>query len=208
LVSEGEDLWKEVVVASRCGQPSAVDKNEFVYDTSYQIQDQYSMSGQIVMIVMRIHCGSSFPGLSGLNPFTIFNSPSRLLKQQSLWTVIVLVLFTSIQKMWIKSMCKNDLSDEDSDSETDIQLPDIQDKNTLDVYVFHSLTSSKCKLEEILLEIENDAVKKAISLVKSNDIIAITKSIWRKEATKWMKNVSQQQLLGITLITFFGEVVV
>ncbi|CAI2193214.1 19652_t:CDS:2 [Funneliformis geosporum] len=144
LVSEGEDLWKEVVVASRCGQPSAVDKNEFVYDTSYQIQDQYSMSGQIVMIVMRIHCGSSFPGLSGLNPFTIFNSPSRLLKQQSLWTVIVK------KRLRITS---DDLSDEDSDSETDIQLPDIQDKNTLDVYVFHSLTSSKCKLEEILLEV-------------------------------------------------------
>ncbi|CAI2188388.1 15328_t:CDS:1, partial [Funneliformis geosporum] len=102
--SEGEDLWKEVVVASRCGQPSAVDENAFVYDISYQTQDQFSMSGQIVMIVMRIHGGSSFQGLSGL---TIFSSPLRLLEQQSLWTDIVLVLFTSIQKMWIKSMCKS-----------------------------------------------------------------------------------------------------
>ncbi|CAG8704611.1 15539_t:CDS:1 [Cetraspora pellucida] len=37
LVSEGEDLWKRVVVASKCGQKSAVDDDDFVY--GYQLSN-------------------------------------------------------------------------------------------------------------------------------------------------------------------------
>ncbi|CAG8788499.1 14261_t:CDS:1 [Gigaspora margarita] len=37
LVSEGEDLWKSVVVASRCEQGSAVDDDDFVY--GYQLSN-------------------------------------------------------------------------------------------------------------------------------------------------------------------------
>ncbi|CAG8768349.1 12893_t:CDS:2, partial [Dentiscutata erythropus] len=37
LVSEGEDLWKRVVVASRCEQDSAVDDDDFVY--GYQLSN-------------------------------------------------------------------------------------------------------------------------------------------------------------------------
>lgn len=37
LVSEGDDLWKKVVVASRCTQVSEVDKDDFVY--GYQLSN-------------------------------------------------------------------------------------------------------------------------------------------------------------------------
>ncbi|GBC05885.1 hypothetical protein RclHR1_00650004 [Rhizophagus clarus] len=37
LVSEGKDLWKEVVIASRCGQPSVMDNNDYVY--GYQLSN-------------------------------------------------------------------------------------------------------------------------------------------------------------------------
>ena len=68
LVSEGENLWEEVVVASRCGQPSEVDDDEFVYGyTSYRTQGQFFLNWRIMVErILKIHDNNSFPRLNYL----------------------------------------------------------------------------------------------------------------------------------------------
>ncbi|KAF0519689.1 hypothetical protein F8M41_016494 [Gigaspora margarita] len=74
LVSEGEDLWKNVVVASRCEQRSAVDDNDFVY--GYQLSNPREVLSEwriMVEMMLRVRGRMSFLMPDGLNPFAIFS---------------------------------------------------------------------------------------------------------------------------------------
>ncbi|CAG8499534.1 5006_t:CDS:2 [Funneliformis mosseae] len=94
-LSEGDDLWKKVVVASRCTKVSEVDNDT---DTNYRTQDKFYLNGQVMVeMMLRVHGRMSFPVLNGSNLFDTFNSLLRLPWRQCLWTTIILALFIFIQ---------------------------------------------------------------------------------------------------------------
>ncbi|PKK70667.1 hypothetical protein RhiirC2_779394 [Rhizophagus irregularis] len=82
LVSEGDDLWKGVVVASRCSQVSEVDRDDFVYryqlSNLRQILTEWEDHGERML---RDHGRMSFPVLNGLNLFDTFNLLLKHLRQ-------------------------------------------------------------------------------------------------------------------------------
>ena len=81
LVSEGDDLWKRVIV-SRCTQYSEIDDNNFVY--GYQLSNPRQILSEWAN-----HGGEnvdrmSFPVLDGLNLLNTFDLLLRLLGRQFL----------------------------------------------------------------------------------------------------------------------------